>query len=394
MPASLRAFLAALAIIGLASCGDDGRTGTCVPSAADTCMCDDGRLGGMVCEADMTWGPCMCRGDASMDSSMDAAPDSAVDATPDSAPDTAPLPDAGVMWPASADMYTPGPVSRITSLTIPTPVDGVSDCCRDWGAISKDNIVMGTDEIDNAFALLAEATVGLGLDIQMLLNANITAQTLNVLLDHQGFDGDPDPAFILAALDGVPDMAGGYAIDRQSFVPGTGTPRSLFEPSSLSGGALVAGPGAMTLALPFAGITLAYTFEDVSIGGTVTGATGVTYTAGTLSGFLKVDDYFGGVNDFVTSSCACLGLTGPLYTRSGSAWTHQCLDQLDADARCPGVDDGGCREVAAGTDCTASPVIIPSLADLDTDAGTPGYESLSLGLRFTAAPVTVSGVVP
>lgn len=397
MPASLRATLALAALVALVSCGDDAvRTDTCVPSAADSCPCPDGRLGGMVCQPDMRWGPCMCRDeDAGADASMDATPDAAGDAAPDATVDATMLPDAGVMWPASPDAYTPGMVSRITSLTIPTPVDGVSDCCRDWGEISRDNRESGTDEVDNAFAALAEATVGLGLDIQMVLDAALTGETLNVLLDHQGFDGDPDPAFIVAALDGVPTAAPGtYQIDRASFLPGTGTPRSLFEPSALASGTLTAGPGAITLALPFAGVTLAYTFEDVRLSSAVDTSAGVAYTAGELSGYLKVDDYFGGINDYVASSCSCLGLTGPLYSRSGSMWTNQCIDEAEAMTRCPAASESGCREVSSGTDCTASPVIIPSLADLDTDASTAGYESLSLGLRFTAAPVTVTGVAP
>jgi hypothetical protein len=286
-------------------------------------------------------------------------------------------------------------VSRITSLTIPIPASsGISDCCRDFGAISRDNVESGTDQIDNAFASLAEATVGLGLDLQAVLDDAVATESLNVLLDHQGFDGDPDPAFILAALDGVPDTMGGYLIDRGSFATGTGTPRSLFEPSTLSAGALAAGPGTMTLALPFAGVTLAYTFDDVRIESTVTVAAGVTYTTGMLSGYLKVDDYFGGINDFVSGSCPCLGLSGPLYSRTSTTWTEQCMDITTATTLCPAAADAGCREVASGTDCTASPVIIPALADLDTDPGQMGFESLSLGLRFTAVPVTVSGVTP
>ncbi len=118
----------------------------------------------------------------------------------------------------------------------------------------------------------------------------------------------------------------------------------------------------------------------------------MTYTAGEISGYLPVDDYFGGINDFVASSCSCLGLSGPLYARSGTMWTNQCQDQAVVDAACP--SDPACAEVGAGTDCTASPLLITSLADLDTDASMPGYDSLSLGLRFTAAPVTVSGVTP
>ncbi len=191
----------------------------------------------------------------------------------------------------------------------------------------------------------------------------------------------------------MPNGSGGYLIDRASFVSGTGTPRSLFEPAALSGGNLTAGPGTLTLELPFAGVSLDYTFEDVRIESAVSVSSGaVTYTAGELSGYLSVDDYFAGINDFVSTSCSCLALSGPLYSRSGSSWTHQCLDQAVVDTRCP--TEPACREVAAGDDCTISPLVIPSLADLDTDTSTPGYEALSLGLRFTAAPVTVTGVTP
>jgi hypothetical protein len=391
--------LAAITLSLAGGCGDDGAA-ECVPLAVETCGCPDGRSGNTLCSADMTWGECICTSedggtDAGPDGSADAAPDGAADGATDASADTL-LPDAGVTWPATPDDYTPGPVSRIASLTIPTPnASGVSDCCRDWGAISKDNIMSGTDQIDNAFAELAEETAGLGLDLQDVLDVRLADGSLNILLDHQGFDGDPDSAFIIAALDGVPDGTAGYLIDRDTFVPGSGQPRSLFEPATLASSNLAAGPGTLTIALPFAGVTLDYAFEDVHLEGSVTiTASGVRYVTGRLSGFLRVDDYFGGINDFVSTECACLGLTDPLYARSGSSWTNQCQEQAVVDTLCPGVDEAGCREIGAGIDCTTSPLVIPSYADLDVDASSPGYEALSLGLRFTATPVTITGVTP
>jgi hypothetical protein len=83
------AFLALLALFALSACGDDPAP-LCVPAAADTCACPDGRLGGMVCLSDMTWSACMCREDGGTDASTDATPD----AVPDAAADTTPL-DAG-----------------------------------------------------------------------------------------------------------------------------------------------------------------------------------------------------------------------------------------------------------------------------------------------------------
>jgi hypothetical protein len=385
-------------VLGASACGDDSTPVPCTVPSAEACMCEDGRSGVRMCLPTMNWGECDCSvtmdsgvPDATMDSALpDAAPDA--DATVDST-----LPDAGVTWPASPDDYVAGLVSRVDSLTIPAFTDGVPvDCCRDFGAISRDNITSGTDEMDNAFAELANAVadIGPGLDLQAVLDSTLASGELNILLDHQGFEGDPDPAFILAALDGVPD-SGGYLIDRATFMPGTGTPRSLFEPASVDSGNLSAGPGELTLALPFAGISLAYTFKDVQIESTVTTTTGgVTYTAGRISGYLPADDYFDVINDFVATSCSCLALTEPLYTGSGSSRANNCLDQATVDTRCPSMADAPCREVAAGADCTASPLLISSLADLDTDTSAAGFESLSLGLRFTAAPVTVTGVTP
>ncbi|MBW2463135.1 MAG: hypothetical protein JRH11_15905 [Deltaproteobacteria bacterium] len=385
--------VALIPVLGLAlafasACGDDGPAAECVPSAADTCNCDDGRLGVKVCASDSTWGACMCRGDdggtdssVPADASMDGAADAGSDAAADAAPD-APIPDAGVMFPPTPGAYTPGPVSRITSLTIPS----ATSCCRDWGAASKN----GAGTVDNAFSTLAEATAGMGLDLQALLTSSIAAQTMNILLDHQGFDGDPDSALIIVALDGVPDGGTDYLIDPGTFLPGTGTPRSRFEPATLISGAVVAGPGTLTLPIAFFGGSLEYSFEDVQLTGTVTTGTDINYTAGTLAGYLRVEDYFGGVNDYVAAECSCLGLSGPLYSRSGTTWSHSCVTAGEAATLCPG--NSGCQEISAGADCTVAPLLIPSLADIDVDSTLPGYEGLSLGLRFTAAPVTVSGV--
>lgn len=381
--------LCALALVPFAAaCGDDAPSAECVPAAVDTCRCDDGRPSVKVCQSDSLWGECMCDGvDAGTDSSvpMDAAADAAGDAGTDATPDTAVdanLPDADVMFPPTPDAYTPGPVARITSLTIPA----ATDCCRDWGAASAN----GVGPVDNAFATLATATAGMGLDIQAVLTASIAAQTLNILLDHQGFDSDPDSALIIAALDGVPDGGSGYLIDPATFLPGTGTPRSRFEPASLISGAVEAGPGTLTLALPFAGGSLRYSFEDVELTGTVTTTSGIRYTAGTLAGYLRVEDYFGGINDYVATECSCLGFSGPLYSRSGATWSHACVTEAEADVLCP--SSPGCQEISSGTDCTISPILIPSLADIDVDSTQPGYEGLSLGLRFTAAQATISGV--
>ena len=309
-------------------------------------------------------------------------------ATPDSGPADGGF-DASIDWPDTPDDYTVESVARVDSFTVPEP----GTCCRDFGMISRDYVEDGTNEIDNALAELAGLTVGLGLDIEALLNQLIADDDLVLLLDHRELDGDTDPSFVLAMLYGTPDtMTGsGYLVRRVSFAGATGTPTSVFVPAEITSGAVTAGPGEVTLPIPLGALAVDYRFRNVIIEGTLD-RSGPSYTAGTMAGYLLVDDYFEGLNLVAARDCACLGLTTPLYEKVGTTWTEHCVPATTAMTACAATP--ACVDLGSGTACEFSPILVPDLADLDVDSSVASFDALSFGLQFTASPATINGVEP
>jgi hypothetical protein len=324
------------------------------------------------------------------------------------------------VWPASPDQYQPGEVSYLDTLTMPDTVEvagarrTVATCCKDFGEISKDFIENGTNDIDNALALLAAGLTSFGVDFQAILDDSITSGDLVILLDHQGLNPASLPdEFALVQLVGAfegsttyteaASGSGTFLLSRDAFVPGTGEPRNYDYPSLMTADSMSAGPFTLTLTIPFGffSLDLETAAAEISAMPGVIAPEGVPYSDGKISGYLRVDDVFDALNAVLRSdTCACLGLTSDLYFKlQNGSWVGAC--RSDAATACSDPSESLCVSLAGNNVladppqvCSVIPSIISQQADLDLNDDPSQYEGLSIGLRFTAVGGQIVGVKP
>jgi hypothetical protein len=320
---------------------------------------------------------------------------------------------AGTGFPADADDYVAEEATYLDSLGVPAVVSGVPECCRDWGAISKDFITGSTNNLDNALAVLAANLVGLGVDLEQLLLDSLADGSLVILFDHRNLDGGALPDdFTLAQLLGSFDAGttpidgqagdGQFLIKRSSFVGTTGTPLAYTE-ATMDVSSMDSDIFGLELSIPFGFFTLDVTAFDSQVNG-VPGAitpAGVPYASGELSGYIALSEIFTGLNGILNSTqCDCLGLSGDVYVQSGSTWVGNCVS--NASTLCTLGDEDICVTLA-GTNifgsppevCGILPSVLPSVADLDLNSNSAdGYEGLSLGLTWTGQNAQINGIEP
>lgn len=316
-------------------------------------------------------------------------------------------------WPATPQGYNFGPSTYIASLLIPPLQDmggvNVATCCRDFGAISKDNVDNGTTYVDNAYAALHHGFAGipsLGIDLQASLNAAIQDGTMVMLLDHPRLNNDTD-TFVLAQFlgqfSGATDYAaaaagtGNFSVDPAGFVGTSGEPAFKFDPAMLNLGAMSGANGGLLLPLRLPGLTVMLPLMDARISGQATvGPNGVSYAGGTVDGYFKTADLFASLNAHVTSSqCACLGITTPVFTQDLSGnWQSTCLDSAATtcgpqEATCTALADDSLTSL-----CSLLPGVFARGSDLDLDGDTSVYEGFSVGLEWTGAEASLVGLLP
>ncbi len=319
---------------------------------------------------------------------------------------------AGPDFPDLAADYTPGLVSYVDTVSLPPAPGGVPSCCRDFGTSSKDFIEGGTNNPDNALALLIGTIAGFGFDVQVFLDDAVQSGSLTLLLDHQDIVTDVLPdEFALVALFGSFDAgtsyveaAGGtgeFIASLASFLGGTGTPATVFFPGSfdLAPDGMTAGPAGFSFPLPFGGINLELPISDVLVEGIPTVGSGISYADGQLSGFMQVDSFFAGLNAILDSStCDCLGHASSIYTQNPSGiWSGACSSTAASLCTDPSesicVTLGGNQVLADPPQvCAVLPTIIQDAADLDLNDDPSRYEGFTVGLQFTAVPGTLTGV--
>lgn len=319
----------------------------------------------------------------------------------------------GPDFPDLAADYTPGDVSYVDTVSLPETPGGVPTCCRDFGTSSKDFIEGGTNNPDNALALLVDTIGGLGFDVQVFLDDAVQGGDLTLLLDHQDLASDVLPdEFAMAALFGSFDPGtdyldaaagmGEFTADLSSFVGGTGTPVTVFFPGTfdVAPQSMFAGPSGFSFPLPFGGFNLELPISDVLLEGTATvDVSGISYTDGKLSGFMLVDDFFDGLNAILDSDvCTCLGHGSSIYSQDGSGvWSGSCV--TNPDATCTEESESICVTLAGSSVlssppqvCAVLPNIIQSGADLDLNDDPSRYEGFTIGLQFSGVPATLTGV--
>jgi hypothetical protein len=304
----------------------------------------------------------------------------------------APCPD----WPTDPDDYAYGPTSLVTELAYPEVLDGgVATCCRDFGAISRDAIEEGTDELDNAYVALMDAIDGLvGSSSEGLLNETIAQGDQLILLEQHGRLSEP---FVLSQFNAAFDAAttwataaagaGGFLVFPESFRGGSGEPVHQLAPAVIEGGSLSAGPGgSMQILVSLGGPMLALPVRDLLVEATV--AAGGSLQRGSVSGYIELDDYFAAMNSWVDASCGCMNVDGPLYLRdSDGQWSADCPQASSCDP----TEDPVCSSLG-GSFCSLLTFSITGVADLDLVAGRDGYEAISIGLEWTGVEAQVKGL--
>lgn len=316
-----------------------------------------------------------------------------------------PAPPVEVAWPASIDEFvaTATDVSYVSSLALPaTDPSGYPTCCRDFGEMSK------RPGNDNALSSLMGQLISLDPDsgVETLLQDSVEQGSVVLLLDHRAFDGGDDAdGYALSWIDGqwapntqwaaASDGAGVFGVSPDSFVPGSGKPRSVMNPALLDDGIVSAGPINLRLQIPVGFALVPITVHDARVEATIrSGDSGVGYSEGSLSGYAATSEVFEALNEIVGANCACLGLDDPysLYEQSSSGnWSGACATM--AHVTCPEPEQEVCRtlggaNVIDGGFCGVLPQILQNRADIDSDAdGT--WDSLSLGLEWTAVPASL-----
>lgn len=341
------------------------------------------------------------------------------------------------VFPETAEEYVTGQVSFIDTMSIP-PLDGNDNptCCKDFGAISKDFLVDGTNLPDNALARiggLLDTLTGGTIDLSALLQSAIATEDQIILLDHQSLSDTSLPdLFTLVQLDGIYDNGthfsdaqfgnGEFLIARSSFLYDdvelvlTGEPRSYSFPAQMQTSSMNSGdPFPLQMKLPFGVLTvdaLAQQARVTADHGPITPA-GIEYTNGQITGYVPIDDLFNNFNATLNSpTCACLGLTEDVYQQDpiDGTWSSSCIP--NANDLCTDVVNNGVCVTLADPDlnpgfgtlsgvCGVMVVLLQGVgADIDLDGnpappvGTGRYEALSLGIEFAAEPAQVNGIEP
>lgn len=324
-------------------------------------------------------------------------PDMDVDMVDDMEADM-PEPDPMVpfTWPVSPTTYADSATqsSFLFELIVPELVDGIPTCCKEFGAISKNE---GTD---NALATLNETLLLFGADIQPPLTQAIESGSAVILLDHRELDGaDDQDNFVLAWIAGefangtsyatASAGTGEFRVLNETFVAGTGEPVVNFNPARMQGSQMSAGPRSLGFSLPFLGSSLTIDISEAEVNGLATiNANGVSYTDGALSGYVTLESMYGAINTILDQNCGCLGANRTIYTQDGAgAWAGACV--ADVATLCPSAPEEICRILAgtslgSGQVCGLLPGVLEGSADIDADRDDL-YESLSIGFEWRAA---------
>ena len=172
------------------------------------------------------------------------------------------------------------------------------------------------------------------------------------------------------------------------FVSGTGTPRETFAASMLAGDMQTA-RGTFEMLVPI-GASLSAKFDDVMLSGTASIAgPGVSYSAGELSGYVTLDEFFAALNDYVQSECACLSAPDPVIRRLGDGTVEQHCSSLTPSV-CIAAGNDTCA--ALGANCSTLVPLFVVAADIELESTRTGYDAISFGMAWTAVPATIAGI--
>lgn len=258
---------------------------------------------------------------------------------------------------------------------------GDDSCCFDY---------TGDGEPDNA---LGELLGSLG-DVNTSIQEGIDSGSIALVLEHSGLSslesGDFVINFWLGEWDGIDALAetGGNTvlIDPVSIDQGA-QPQAYVPGATLADGTVTAGPGTIAITIDLLGTPLSVRISGAQIeadaGANSDLETGVQLDNGVIGGYVTGSDLSAALNAYISGSCECLGLEGPLLT-----W-----DQATGTGTCASVVGNSCGE---GDTCgtigsLCSSLFLIAAPDVDTD-GDGVADALSIGAEFTAVGAQITGV--
>ncbi len=168
-----------------------------------------------------------------------------------------------------------------------------------------------------------------------------------------------------------------------------GHPLMAFTDAAVSDGLLTAGPAklAIPLPIPSSEITVPIHLDGAMIHAALgVGDHGYELSDGLLCGYLKAENVFAAINDFVAENCGCLDLDAPLIV------DHEAAESCTAAGEnedCDLEDDleDACHKLAQL--CEAGVTIVMGSMDIDLDGEPATGQALSVGVHFSATSVTL-----
>jgi hypothetical protein len=196
--------------------------------------------------------------------------------------------------------------------------------------------------------------------------------------------------FDLVDADDDPMTTDTWLVDRESFVPGTATPRARLVDGEILNNALeTSDRGVFLMELPFGFTTLNLQVRRARLLARATRRDGgVQLDNGRMSGVVPLEDVLDGFNAFADSNqCACLDLDEPLIDLRRGSGGQACLQNVDT-LSCGGLQNP----------CTALAqlcgLLVPSIAnstDMDTD-GDGQDDAFSAYFRVTGRGAQIQGL--
>jgi hypothetical protein len=172
-----------------------------------------------------------------------------------------------------------------------------------------------------------------GVDLNAELQGMIDEGELGLLLEFPADVALPTYGpFTLSAYFGKPDAnPGEWLIDPQSYDPSTGKPLFYMEGSSITDGALVAGPGDFAFPVPVMGMVLNLKIAKAEIHGTVAAAdaAGVELIGGAVGGEISKDDVIAALEG-AHAWCVVQGADAPKECSYLDMLTPELLDTFIA----------------------------------------------------------------
>lgn len=277
----------------------------------------------------------------------------------------------------------------------------------------------GDGVVDNAFGGLVDSLgPALGVsrqDYNQLMEQQIASGQLAILFEYEGLSGlQGSASFTTNMLSGAPRCFGRplgtgphfYDVKPSSY-DATGQPKAWISPSTLSSGIAMAGTSSSDASVfivefAFGGVPLQLPVRELRYSANVDTSLsaiptiGVILEDGLLGGIIRLEDFYGAINDFVATSCGCVTFSsGSTELLQGGA-NATCNSGANASQCGNGGLDSVCESLVLN--CGLLTSIFPTIADVDAGAldtncfDTDTCDSFSIGFNFKAMGARIVGV--